>query len=104
MGIRTFVPIAVEVSKGVTAGETPWIADHPKVAVIITFIVFSSDHTSPQFPHISQWTACDKPLGVWNALWVVQRILEWVASLQIFGSVPGTVCVFSGAFASPAAC
>ena len=34
-------------------------------------LVFKSPHN----PTVSEWNACDRPLGVWAALWLVRVVL-----------------------------
>jgi hypothetical protein len=30
---------------------------------------------SPKFPKLSEWDACDRPLGLWASLWILRVIL-----------------------------
>lgn len=39
-------------------------------------IIYSSIHRSPKQPLISEWTACDKPLGLWSCFWIFKIILD----------------------------
>ena len=49
-----------------------WMADHPKISTIFVLLVYSSKNPSPQYPDVSEWTACNKPLGLWNSIWAVK--------------------------------
>ncbi|CAL1707571.1 unnamed protein product [Somion occarium] len=40
--------------------------------VVVTLLAYSSHHRSPTEPDLTEWDACDKPLGAWNAIWVVR--------------------------------
>lgn len=48
------------------------ITDHLKITAIIALLIYSSEHSSPEYPDISEWRACDKPLGLWNSIWAVK--------------------------------
>ncbi|KAI0358484.1 hypothetical protein OH77DRAFT_1420876 [Trametes cingulata] len=43
--------------------------------IIITLLAYSAHHESPTVPGENEWRACEKPLGVWNALWLVRTAL-----------------------------
>ncbi|KAI0344844.1 hypothetical protein BDW22DRAFT_1327114 [Trametopsis cervina] len=43
--------------------------------VIIALLVVASHRESPTVPGISEWTACARPLGVWNTIWLVRVAL-----------------------------
>lgn len=92
-----------EVSKYISAGKTPWIADHLKFVVIITLVVYSSIHSSPQYPDLSEWAACNMPLGVLNSLWLVNMTYVPLAVVWVLRYLFPTKesCVFSGTFMSP---
>lgn len=38
--------------------------------MIITFVAYSAIHTSPTKPPLTEWKACDRPLGAWNCVWL----------------------------------
>ncbi|KAF8906535.1 hypothetical protein CPB84DRAFT_1726177 [Gymnopilus junonius] len=47
-----------------------------QVVVIMTMLILTGTHfRSASDPGLSEWTACDRPLGVWASLWVVRVIL-----------------------------
>jgi len=48
------------------------MADHPKITAIIVLLAYSSKHQSPEYPDVSEWKACNKPLGLWNSVWAVK--------------------------------
>ncbi|CCM01466.1 uncharacterized protein FIBRA_03520 [Fibroporia radiculosa] len=43
--------------------------------VVITMLVYSAHHESPTDPGLSEWKACNKPLGVWDSIWLVRVAL-----------------------------
>ncbi|THH05380.1 hypothetical protein EW145_g4837 [Phellinidium pouzarii] len=45
-------------------------------AVTISLISYSSVHHSPTQPTLSEWTTCDKPLGLWGCFWLVKIVLD----------------------------
>lgn len=55
-----------------------WIADRPKITTIIALLIYSCENLSPQFPDVSEWKACNKPLGLWNSVWAVKVGLDCV--------------------------
>lgn len=46
-----------------------------QVVFVIVLLVFSTHLNSPTHHEISEWKACDRPLGVWNCLWVARVFL-----------------------------
>jgi hypothetical protein len=42
---------------------------------IVVLLAFSTHLESPTTKEINEWQACDRPLGVWNCLWVVRIFL-----------------------------
>ncbi|KAF8973274.1 hypothetical protein BDZ97DRAFT_2070350 [Flammula alnicola] len=56
-----------------------------QIVVIITMLVLVAKHfKSPTHPDLSEWTACDRPLGVWASIWVVRVILALVLAYWEF--------------------
>ncbi|RDX55154.1 hypothetical protein OH76DRAFT_1340132, partial [Lentinus brumalis] len=49
--------------------------------VVITLLVYSGTHESPTMPGLTEWEACDRPLGTWNALWLIKVVLSSALSL-----------------------
>ncbi|KLO04292.1 hypothetical protein SCHPADRAFT_884334 [Schizopora paradoxa] len=49
-------------------------------SVTISFLALSAARSSPQNSSISEWKACNKPLGVWNALWAVKVVYDCTMS------------------------
>ncbi len=43
--------------------------------IIITLLAYSANHESPTMPGETEWRACERPLGAWNALWLVRVAL-----------------------------
>lgn len=43
--------------------------------VIIVLLAFSTHLESPTVKGINEWRACDRPLGIWNCVWVVRIFL-----------------------------
>ncbi|KAI0374002.1 hypothetical protein BV20DRAFT_988186 [Pilatotrama ljubarskyi] len=43
--------------------------------IIVTLLAYSAHHESPTVPGENEWQACEKPLGVWNALWLIRTAL-----------------------------
>ncbi|KAI0745723.1 hypothetical protein C8Q76DRAFT_704696 [Earliella scabrosa] len=56
-----------------------WFA---QFVIVITLLAYSGSHESPTTPGVSEWDACDRPLGVWNALWLLKVMLS--ASLSMW--------------------
>lgn len=94
-----------QVSQSLAADKTLWIADHPKITAIVTLLAYSSEHSSPQDPDVSEWRACNKPLGLWNSLWAVKvgfdcLIVWWSYQRERASRAmnPTNACVFFGIF------
>ncbi|OCB88718.1 hypothetical protein A7U60_g4099 [Sanghuangporus baumii] len=47
-----------------------------QIVVTLGIIIYSSVHHSPQQPSVSEWTACDKPLGLWSCFWIVKVLFD----------------------------
>ena len=80
------------------------IANYSKIAAIILLLRYSSNHPSPQSPDVSEWMACDKPLGLWISLWAVKVALDLLSGFWVWGSSFAEelyLCVFLGTFISP---
>ncbi|EKM54470.1 uncharacterized protein PHACADRAFT_258332 [Phanerochaete carnosa HHB-10118-sp] len=43
--------------------------------VIVALLAYSSKHKSPTKPSETEWHACERPLGAWNAVWIVRNFL-----------------------------
>ncbi|KAI0663477.1 hypothetical protein C8Q70DRAFT_950102 [Cubamyces menziesii] len=43
-----------------------------QVVIIITLLAYSAHHESPTVPGETEWQACERPLGTWNALWLIR--------------------------------
>ncbi|KAI0305593.1 hypothetical protein B0F90DRAFT_1808815 [Multifurca ochricompacta] len=55
--------------------------DFSQIIAIITLLAISTHHRSPTVPSKNEWDACGKPLGTWNALWVVRLSLDvWLSA------------------------
>ena len=52
--------------------RTLWITDHLQITATVVLLVYSSEHSSPEYPDVSEWRACSKPLGLWNSVWAVK--------------------------------
>lgn len=78
------------------------MADHTKITAIVALLVYSSKHTSPVRPDISEWRACNKPLGLWNSLWAVKVGFDCVVVFWGYrrerASRAVNSCVFSTTF------
>ena len=48
---------------------------------MIVLLAFSANHESPTMPGRTEWAACDRPLGTWNALWLVKTVLSALLSV-----------------------
>ncbi|KAI5123656.1 hypothetical protein M0805_001686 [Coniferiporia weirii] len=55
-----------------------WTLSFGSVQFIVTIAIlsYSSVHHSPTQPSISEWKACDKPLGLWGCFWIVKVALD----------------------------
>ncbi|KAH9176306.1 hypothetical protein EDB89DRAFT_1940390 [Lactarius sanguifluus] len=54
--------------------------DFSQIVAIITLLTISTHSKSPTIPNLNEWDACGKPLGIWNALWVVRLSLDvWLS-------------------------
>ncbi|KAL4255009.1 hypothetical protein ABKN59_003933 [Abortiporus biennis] len=58
-GRREFISLAWSLSFGAAQFIT-----------IVTLSAYSAHHRSPTQPALSEWDACERPLGAWNALWL----------------------------------
>lgn len=52
-----------------------------QITAIITLLIYSSVHSSPQLPDVNEWKACSKPLGLWNSVWTVKLGFDCVILL-----------------------
>ncbi|KAI0675340.1 hypothetical protein C8Q78DRAFT_1067124 [Trametes maxima] len=44
--------------------------------IIITLLAYSAHRDSPTEPGTTEWSACQRPLGVWNTLWLIRVVLS----------------------------
>lgn len=70
-------------------------------AVIISLLVVASKRESPTMPGAREWTACNKPLGTWNAIWLVRVAFasllaywEWRRQLAVQRMYVSVNCAF----------
>jgi len=48
-----------------------------QIVVIVVMLILSGTHfRSTTDPRLSEWTACDRPLGVWCTVWVLRVLLS----------------------------
>lgn len=48
--------------------------------IIVTLLAYSSHHESPTKPGLSEWRACERPLGVWDSIWLIRVALgTWLS-------------------------
>ncbi|KAI0706796.1 hypothetical protein C8T65DRAFT_651455 [Cerioporus squamosus] len=52
-----------------------------QLVIVITFLAYSGAHESPTMPGMTEWEACDRPLGTWNALWLIKVVLSSMLSV-----------------------
>jgi len=51
-----------------------------QIIAIIALLTVSTHRRSPTVPSKNEWDACGKPLGTWDALWVVRLALDiWLS-------------------------
>ena len=51
-----------------------------QIIAIIALLTISTHRRSPLVPLQNEWDACGKPLGTWDALWVVRLVLDiWLS-------------------------
>ncbi|EJF65285.1 hypothetical protein DICSQDRAFT_132851 [Dichomitus squalens LYAD-421 SS1] len=50
---------------------------------VIALLAVSARSRSPTKPGLTEWSACDRPLGAWNALWLAKVVMS--ASLSYWG-------------------
>lgn len=65
------------------------------VTIIVVLILTGTHFRSTQNPELSEWSACDRPLGVWGSLWVFRASLasflaywEYVRHRRAYGILP----------------
>lgn len=47
-----------------------------QIVVIVTMLILTGVHfRSTKDPNLSEWKACDRPLGVWASIWIVRVVL-----------------------------
>ncbi|TFK54206.1 hypothetical protein OE88DRAFT_1625140 [Heliocybe sulcata] len=54
-----------------------------QVVIVVALLAYSSIARSHAMPQYTEWTACDRPLGVWNALWVGKILMG--CSMGVWG-------------------
>ncbi|KAI0256101.1 hypothetical protein BJV78DRAFT_1169213 [Lactifluus subvellereus] len=52
------------------------VVDFSQIIAIITFLTISTHRASPTILAKNEWDACGKPLGTWDAFWVVRLALD----------------------------
>ncbi|PIL36212.1 hypothetical protein GSI_01873 [Ganoderma sinense ZZ0214-1] len=58
-------------------GELWWLA---QFVVVIALLAVSGVTKSPTMPELAEWSACDRPLGAWNALWLAKVMVNaWLS-------------------------
>ncbi|KAI0743575.1 hypothetical protein C8Q80DRAFT_1182088 [Daedaleopsis nitida] len=55
-----------------------WFA---QFVVIVTLLAYSSHRESPTVPGMNEWDACDRPLGTWNAIWLIKVAMSALLSV-----------------------
>jgi len=73
----------------ITQVNTPRIMStiHPEsislqIVVIITLLILTGVHfRSKTVPNLTEWKACDRPLGIWASIWVIRVVLALVLRL-----------------------
>lgn len=56
------------------------VVDISQIIAIITLLTISTHRRSPTISSENEWDACGKPLGTWDALWVVRLALDiWLS-------------------------
>ncbi|KAF9452400.1 hypothetical protein P691DRAFT_795093 [Macrolepiota fuliginosa MF-IS2] len=56
-----------------------WMA--AQIIAIVTMVALSASvFKSPLHPETSEWSACDRPLGVWACLWIIRVLLSTILS------------------------
>ena len=81
------------------------ITDHLQITAIVVLLTYSSEHSSPEYPDVSEWRACSKPLGLWNSVWAVKvgfdcMMLFWGHRRERASRAMNT-CVFSRSILTP---
>lgn len=47
-----------------------------QIVVITTMLILTGVHfRSPKDPNLSEWKACDRPLGIWASIWIIRVVL-----------------------------
>jgi len=46
------------------------------IAIVVVLVVAASTKSS-RYPHLNQWQACNKPLGVWCSIWFLRAMLSF---------------------------
>lgn len=53
---------------------------HLQFVVVIALLAVSGVTKSPTMPELTEWSACDRPLGAWNALWLAKVLMNaWLS-------------------------
>lgn len=55
-----------------------------QIGFIIDLLMVSSGRSSTTDPHLSEWAACPKPLGAWDAVWAVKLCCDILLSFWSF--------------------
>ncbi|KAA1474309.1 hypothetical protein DENSPDRAFT_840893 [Dentipellis sp. KUC8613] len=50
--------------------------DLAQILAIIILLAYAAHHRSPVSPDTNEWSACNKPLGVWDALWAARLTIN----------------------------
>jgi hypothetical protein len=47
-----------------------------QIVIIITMLILTGVHfRSTNDPNLSEWKACDRPLGIWASIWIIRVVL-----------------------------
>ncbi|TDL24127.1 hypothetical protein BD410DRAFT_786214 [Rickenella mellea] len=46
-----------------------------QLVATVALLAYSATHRSPIQPSLTEWKACDRPLGAWNSIWILRVLL-----------------------------
>lgn len=59
-----------------------------QIATVISLLAIGAHTKSPTMPGVTEWSACNKPLGAWSAIWAVRVVLGSIIAIWGYKTRP----------------